>query len=340
MVPDVVFPSGAMVRGKRLHMYYGAADTTCCGASIRLSALTGIMLSKAPILKLKRAFENPVLTPVKDHDWESKAVFNPAAVYLDGKVHILYRAMSEDNTSTFGYAMSSDGVHIDYRAPDPVYTPREPFEQKLTPGGNSGCEDPRLTIIGDRIYLFYTAYDGRNPPRVATTSISTQDFINVAGNGRNRSSSPRLSTITRTLRLPRRNQRQHICVHRLGNDIDYDYCTNLDRRVPAISALTNITWIAPRKGWWDGVKVGAAAPPVKNGRRLDNALSRRFRRQCLPGRSGASRPERPGKSALPDLLPDFRTGNTLRKRRAGANVVFPCGNVIIAILSTSTTRRR
>jgi len=46
---------------------------------------------------------NPVLIPKQEHSWESKAVFNPAAVYDEGKVHLLYRAMSPDNTSVMGY---------------------------------------------------------------------------------------------------------------------------------------------------------------------------------------------------------------------------------------------
>jgi len=34
LVPNVVFPSGALVRRGRLYIYYGAADTTCCVASV------------------------------------------------------------------------------------------------------------------------------------------------------------------------------------------------------------------------------------------------------------------------------------------------------------------
>ncbi len=330
MVPNVVFPSGAMVRGKRLHIYYGAADTTCCGASIRLSALTGIMLSKAPILKLKRATGNPILSPVKEHAWESKAVFNPAAVYLDGKVHILYRAMSEDNTSTFGYAMSSNGINIDYRAPDPVYSPREPFEQKLTPGGNSGCEDPRLTIIGDRIYLFYTAYDGRNPPRVAATSIGTDDFLNR----RWKWAKPFLVTPPQydnkdAFVFPEEFNGQRICVHRLGNDIDYDYCNNLDRRTTGDFWLNEHHWIAPRKGWWDGVKVGAAAPPVKTDEgwiMLYHGVS-----EDSVYRVGAVLLDlkNPVKVLSRTYFPVFEPETPYEKEGQVANVVFPCGNVII-----------
>ncbi len=330
MVPNVVFPSGTIIKGKQLHIYYGAADTTCCVASIRLSALLGIMLNKAPILKLQRATENPVITPVKENEWESKATFNPAAIYLDNKVHIIYRAMSQDNTSTFGYATSSDGVHIDYRCPEPIYTPRETFEQKLTPGGNSGCEDPRLTIIGDRIYMFYTAYDGRNPPRVANTFINTKDFLNQHWKW----SKPILVTPPQfdnkdAFVFPEEINGQHICVHRLGNDIDYDFCANLDRRVTGDFWLNEHHWIAPRKGWWDGEKVGAAAPPVKTEEgwiMLYHGVS-----EDKVYRVGALLLDlkNPVKILSRTYFPIFEPDAPYEKEGQVPNVVFPCGNVII-----------
>ena len=42
-----------------------------------------------------------------------KSSFNPAAVYEDGRVHLIYRALSSDGISVFGYAVSKDGFHID-----------------------------------------------------------------------------------------------------------------------------------------------------------------------------------------------------------------------------------
>jgi hypothetical protein len=79
---------------------------------------------------------NPIITPRPEHGRESKATFNPSAILVDRKVHIVYRAMSADNTSTIGYATSSDGFSIDYRADEPVYVPREQFEMKCSPGAN------------------------------------------------------------------------------------------------------------------------------------------------------------------------------------------------------------
>jgi len=55
---------------------------------------------------LKRFLQNPILKPKKENAWESKLVFNPAAVYYNGLVHLLYRAVGEDNISRIGYAVS------------------------------------------------------------------------------------------------------------------------------------------------------------------------------------------------------------------------------------------
>jgi predicted GH43/DUF377 family glycosyl hydrolase len=142
-----------------------------------------------PVPLLEKFKNNPLLHPVKENFWESQAVFNPAAVKLDDKVHILYRAVGEDGRSVIGYAASKDGKNIDMRLDKPVYYPRKKFEgahrgvpKGYVPyssgGGWGGCEDPRLTYIDNRIYLTYVAYDGFSPPRVALSSIDENDFIN------------------------------------------------------------------------------------------------------------------------------------------------------------------
>jgi len=262
LVPNVVFPSGALVRRNRLYIYYGASDTTCCVASTRLPLILWLLLKKPKMLKLQRATENPIIQPAKEHTWESKATFNPAAIYLGGKVHIVYRAMSDDNTSVFGYATSKDGIHIDYRSPEPIYIPRERFEQKLVPGGNSGCEDPRLTKIGTKLYMFYTAYNGREYPRVAVTSISVANFLSQKWNW----SKPVVITPPEidnkdAFLFPQALDGKYICVHRFGSGIDYDFSPGLNFKSNVW--LDEHRWIERRRGWWDSEKVGAAGPPVK-----------------------------------------------------------------------------
>lgn len=328
LVPNVVFPSGALARRNRLNIYYGAADTTCCVASIRRPVLLGLLLRKGKILKLRRSEENPIIQPIKEHPWESKATFNPAALYLRDKVHLIYRAMSEDNTSVFGYATSGDGVHIDYRSPEPIYIPREKFEEKLVPRGNSGCEDPRLTLIGNRLYMVYTAYNGKDPPRVAVTSIPVGDFLRQKWNWSKPVliSPPQFDNKDAFL-FPEEFDRKYICVHRLGKCIDYDFCSSLNFKGDVW--LEEHRWIEPRRGWWDSEKVGAAAPPI------------RTRGGWIMLYHGVSEDrvyrvgvvlldlKNPVKILARTIYPIFEPEAPYEREGQVPKVVFPCGNVVL-----------
>lgn len=262
MVPNVVFPSGALMIGSNIRLYYGAADTVCCAAAICTEELLARMLRRTKRVTVLRSKENPILEPVPQHSWESNAVFNPAAVLLDGKVHLLYRAMSRENTSVLGYAMSRDGIRIAERASEPAYVPREPFEQKLVPGGNSGCEDPRLTVMDDKVYMLYTAFDGRNPPRVALTWIRTDDFLAQRWRWAKPVliSPPGIADKDACL-FPEKVRGRCLIIHRSGDDIDASFSSTLD--FDGQMWLEECRWISPRRGQWDGKKVGIAAPPIK-----------------------------------------------------------------------------
>ncbi|MEV1007504.1 glycoside hydrolase family 130 protein [Streptomyces sp. NPDC049881] len=94
---------------------------------------------------------NPVLRPRGD-GWESSNLYNPAAVVVDGEVVLLYRAHAADIVSHIGIARSRDGFTFE-REDAPVLSPEHPYESR-------GCEDPRVTRIGDTFYLTYTGWDG------------------------------------------------------------------------------------------------------------------------------------------------------------------------------------
>ena len=52
---------------------------------------------------MERFSDNSHFAADRKHAWESREVFNAAAVYSDGKVHFLYRAIGNDNISRIGY---------------------------------------------------------------------------------------------------------------------------------------------------------------------------------------------------------------------------------------------
>ncbi len=330
MVPNAIFPSGALVRGDELFVYYGAADTTCCLASVKLSLLVdSLSCRKEGVVQFKRAKGNPVILPIKEHSWEAKATFNPAAIYENEKVHIIYRAMSENNTSVFGYASSVDGVHIESRDAEPVYVPRESFEQKIKLGQNSGCEDPRITKIDDTLYMCYTAFDGSHPPRIALTSISLEKFLAKQWDwAKPVLISPAEFDNKDACIFPEKVKGKYLIFHRFGNDIDIALVSNLN--FDGSTWLEERRWLLPRQGMWDSEKIGIVAPPVKT--KSGWIL-------LYHGVSEEDHHYRVG-AVLLDLRDSTRViGRTddplmepetlYEKKGQVANVVFPCGNVVV-----------
>ena len=262
-ISNVIFPTGALVNKDVLSIYYGAADTTTCLAYVSLKDLISSMyVSTSDQYRFKRELTNPIICPKEENNWEAKATFNPAAIYLKDNVHILYRTLSKENTSFIGYARSSDGFSISERLQDPIYVPREDFEMKKVTNGNSGCEDPRITQIGKNLYMCYTAYDSIGPPRVAVTSISVNDFLAHKWNW----SKPAIITPPGfddkdTCIFPEKLKDGYFVLHRVGNEICGDYLSSLDFENKKIKKCIRI--IGPRMNAWDSSKVGISAPPIK-----------------------------------------------------------------------------
>ena len=265
-VPNIVFPSGAVVVGDKLYIYYGAADTTVALATVKLDDLLAEILSspedrEGRKIKLERFKGNPIIKPIPEHTWESKYTLNPAAIYEDKKVHIVYRAMGADDTSVFGYAVSHDGLRIDERLAEPIYTPRESFEKKAKPGF-SGCEDPRITKIDDKYYMCYTAYDAKNPWRVALTSISVDDFLNKRWNWKKPVliSPPGVDDKNACI-FPEKIRGKYVILHRIDPCIWIDFVDDLE--FGKDEWVKGDILLGPREGKWDSEKVGIGGPPIK-----------------------------------------------------------------------------
>lgn len=270
-VPNIVFPSGACVVDDKLFVYYGAADSRVCVAFCSFNDLVKSLVPEKKSFninynnfdgKLVRFDDNPIIAPALELDWQASGVFNPAAVYEDGKVHIVYRAQSRDGTSTFGYASSRDGFHIDENLDYPIYIPREDFEKKPHPLGNSGCEDPRLTRIGDRYYVTYTAYNGVSSPRVALSSISVDDFLNKHWNW----AAPKLISLPGVddkdaCVVEGKTKNTYIWFHRLGDSIWIEITDELN--FSENNYLAGSVLVYPRSDKWDNVKLGIAGPPFE-----------------------------------------------------------------------------
>ena len=127
---------------------------------------------------------NPIITPNPSNQfdcpmqdkkigWEESDVFNPAATVKDGKIYVLDRA--EDNsatgigkrTSRIGLAESEDGIHMKRRKTPVMYPDKDNMKEYEWEGG---CEDPRVTMTEDGLYVMaYTSWNRK----VARLCIAT-----------------------------------------------------------------------------------------------------------------------------------------------------------------------
>lgn len=131
---------------------------------------------------------NPIITPNPSNQfdcpmqdkkigWEESDVFNPAATVKDGKIYVLYRA--EDNsatgigkrTSRIGLAESEDGIHMKRRKTPVMYPDKDNMKEYEWEGG---CEDPRVTMTEDGLYVMaYTSWNRK----VARLCIATSHVL-------------------------------------------------------------------------------------------------------------------------------------------------------------------
>jgi predicted GH43/DUF377 family glycosyl hydrolase len=107
---------------------------------------------------------NPILKPNPSHPWEAKKLYNPGAIFYNGKYHLFYRAVGrgKDWKSSIGYAVSEDGEKFK-RSSKPLLVGENKLEKR-------GLEDPRITKIKNTFYMAHTAYDGITPRLSIATS--------------------------------------------------------------------------------------------------------------------------------------------------------------------------
>lgn len=134
---------------------------------------------------------NPVISPIENTKfycpltkdsiaWESNDTFNPAATLYNGEIVVLYRAEDKSGvgighrTSRLGYATSTDGTHFQ-REKTPVFYPDNDSQKELEwPGG---CEDPRIAVTDDGLYVVMYTQWNRHVPRLAVaTSRNLKDW--------------------------------------------------------------------------------------------------------------------------------------------------------------------
>lgn len=131
-------------------------------------------------VKVERFRENPILKPNIENLWEAKATFNGCVIKENTKFRLVYRAISAPTQhrgfnmeiSSIGCAESDDGFCFKDRRQ--LIKPELDWEI-------FGCEDPRITKLNGKYFIFYTALSNY-PPTSGGIKIGvavTKDFVNV-----------------------------------------------------------------------------------------------------------------------------------------------------------------
>jgi len=134
----------------------------------------------------------PIITPVSDTQfqdsmsgrkvkWESMATFNPAAIFKDGKVHVIYRAEEKlgekeigGHTSRLGLAVSPDGF-VFSRGKEPIFYPGNDSQKEFEWTG--GTEDPRIVETEEGLFvLTYTQWNREVPRLAVATSTDLKNW--------------------------------------------------------------------------------------------------------------------------------------------------------------------
>lgn len=242
----------------------------------------GIVLpprKKGKQIPLERYQANPVLEPIVKNAWEAFATFNPAAILLGDRIHLLYRAQGYDGLSVLGYAASTDGVRIDERESEPVFVPSRAFETRkkgvknypyVSGGGTGGCEDPRLVEIAGTVYLIYVAFDGAHPPGVALSYVSKANFLAK----RWRWSRPKLISRPGSIQknwvlFPEKINGQYVILHGLSPHIRIEYIVDPKKLgdgkyIESLSSHGGGGYVeTARLRAWDNIVRGVGAPPLR-----------------------------------------------------------------------------
>ena len=223
----------------------------------------------------------PVLAPTPDVAWASGAVFNPgAALDADGTLRLLargvpagHRRVAVDHADPFepdfGYDNYVSALGLATRQPDGAFRlAPEPLVAPADPDDRWGCEDARITRLGDRWWITYTGL--AEPAATADRGVgillaSTTDWRTVERYGR---IGPDVRDKDAAL-FPRRVGSQIAMLHRIAPDVQVVFFEDESQLVApgarfwehALGRLDESVVLRPEHAW-EGKKVGTGPPPI------------------------------------------------------------------------------
>ena len=225
---------------------------------------------------LHRHEKNPILKPV-GYDWEAVAVFNPAVMLLDGKIHVFYRAIGEyqNYISRLGHAVFDEELNLIERDEKPF------FEPDFKTWWEKSIEDARITVLEETIYMTYVVTITPFPPggvRIRL-GIPKSDLvitrIGLAKISRDLKRIKRLGVISPlnmderdTVLFPERINGKLAVLHRPSKWIGQRYGT--DRPGIWFAYLDENSYflyshklVMKPEYPWESYKIGSGAPPLK-----------------------------------------------------------------------------
>ena len=204
------------------------------------------------MIKLQRLSDKPILEPKPHHNWEAAAVFNTAAVFHNGLVHLIYRATDITSNgqqgkyiNSLGYAVSADGIHFN-RLENPILVNDVPQELR-------GPEDPRIVEMNGLFYMMYTGYGGRFDADYRISLATSQNLINWERQGVMLDEPNKDASL-----FPERINGKYVMFHRRSPDIWIAYSDNLETWTDHQRVMGPV-----KDSDWESTKIGLGGPPLK-----------------------------------------------------------------------------
>ncbi len=228
---------------------------------------------------MERHHGNPIIEPRGD-DWEAVATFNCAALHVNGKIHVLYRAVGDyvRYSSRQGHAVFDEDLNLLRRDEAPFFEP----DLKLW---ETTVEDARLVALEGALYMTYVITHTPAPPGAvrrrlgipkpdmsfSRTALAKIEDLDGPGGPR----FDRLGVITPyraddkdVVLFPERIQGKYAALHRPANWIGPGY--PVERPSIWFAFLDGIPGrmyghrvvMRPERPW-EAKKIGAGPPPIR-----------------------------------------------------------------------------
>ena len=165
----------------------------------------------------------------------------------DGRLYHYDGKMVLTSMSHLRVARSSDGINFKFDDQPAIY-PANAYEAY-------GCEDPRITKLGDTFYITYTAVSGRG---VTVALVSTKDFITFRRHGIIFPPYQKDVVI-----FPEKIQGKFVCRHRPYKSEFNQACIWTAYSPDLFSWGFHDLTLSPRADTWDSERVGCGGVPIK-----------------------------------------------------------------------------